>query len=111
MKYPRFSRTQRMRQSLRQYGSLVLGVGGRLADSARSRLLRLDGVRRRSGAVGRTQVKDDPMAGAWIVEMVIATLVLMLIAKVADMPFTGYWAVIPLVVGGLIVTALHACRK
>ena len=51
------------------------------------------------------------MAGAWIVEMVIATLVLMLIAKVADMPFTGYWAVIPLVVGGLIVTALHACRK
>jgi hypothetical protein len=111
MKYPRFSRTPRMRQSLRQYGSLVLGVGGQLVDSARSRLLRPGGVPRRSGADGRSQVKDDPMAGAWIVEMVIAALVLMLIAKVAGMPFTGYSAVIPLVVGGLIVTALHARGK
>jgi hypothetical protein len=56
-------------------------------------------------------VKDDPMAGAWIVEVVIAALVLLLIAKVAGMPFTGYSVVISLVGGGVIVTALHIHRK
>jgi hypothetical protein len=56
-------------------------------------------------------MKDDPMAGAWIVEVVIAALVLLLIAKVAGMPFTGYSVVISLVGGGVIVTALHIHRK
>jgi hypothetical protein len=107
MKYPRFSLTPRMRQ----YGSLVSGVAGRLVDSALSRLLRPGGVRRRSGADGRTQVKDDPMAGAWIVEMVIAALFLLLIAKVAGVPFTGYSVVISLAVGGGLVAAVHTHWK
>ena len=51
------------------------------------------------------------MAGAWIVEIVIAALVLLLIAMVAGVPFTGYSVVISLVVGGVIVTALHIHRK
>jgi hypothetical protein len=56
-------------------------------------------------------MKDDPMAGAWIVELVIAALILLLIAKVAGMPFTGYSVVISLAVGGVVVTALHTHRK
>ena len=56
-------------------------------------------------------MKDDPMAGAWIVEMVIAALFLLLIAKVAGMPLTGYSVVISLVIGGGGVTALHIHRK
>ena len=51
------------------------------------------------------------MAGAWIVEMVIAALILLLIAKVVGVPFTGYSVVISLFVGGIVVTALHAHRK
>jgi hypothetical protein len=111
MKYPRFSLTPRTSQSLRQYGGLVSGVGGRLVDSARSRLLRPGGVCRGADADGRTQMKDDPMAGAWIVEIVIAALVLLLIAMVAGVPFTGYSVVISLAVGGAIVAALHIHRK
>jgi hypothetical protein len=56
-------------------------------------------------------MKDDPMAGVWIVEMVIAALILLLITKVAGVPFSGYSAAISLAVGGLVVTALHAHRK
>ena len=56
-------------------------------------------------------MKDDPMAGVWIVEMVIAALILLLIAKVAGVPFTGYSAAVSLVVGGVIVTILHIHRK
>ena len=56
-------------------------------------------------------MKDDPMAGAWIVEMVIAALFLLLIAEVAGMPFTVYSVVISLIVGGVIVTAVHIHRK
>jgi hypothetical protein len=56
-------------------------------------------------------MKDDPMAGAWIVEMVIAALILLLIAKVAGVPLTGYSVAISLALGGVVVTALHAHRK
>jgi hypothetical protein len=56
-------------------------------------------------------MKDDPMAGAWIVEMVIAALALLLVAKVVGVPFTGYSVAIALAVGGLVVTALHTHRK
>jgi hypothetical protein len=56
-------------------------------------------------------MKDDPLAGAWIVEMVIAALILMLIAKVAGLPLTDYSVAISLAVGGLVVTVLHAYRK
>jgi hypothetical protein len=56
-------------------------------------------------------MKDDPMAGAWIVEMVIAALILLLIAKVAGVPFTGYSVAASLAVGGVVVTVLHTHRK
>jgi hypothetical protein len=56
-------------------------------------------------------MKDDPMAGAWIVEMFIAALILLLIAKVAGVPFTSYSAAISLVVGGIVVTVLHVNYK
>jgi hypothetical protein len=56
-------------------------------------------------------MKDDPMAGAWIVELVIAALILLLVAKVAGLPLTGYSAAISLAVGGFVVTVLHAYRK
>ena len=56
-------------------------------------------------------MKDDPMAGAWIVEMVIAALILLLIAKVVGVPFTGYSVAVSLVVGGVVVMALHVHRK
>jgi len=51
------------------------------------------------------------MAGAWIVEMVIAALAILLIAKVAGVPLTGYSAAFSLVIGGVLVTALHVHRK
>ncbi len=51
------------------------------------------------------------MGGAWIVEMAIAALILLLIAKVAGVPFTGYSLAASLAVGGIVVTALHARRK
>ncbi len=92
-------------------GGLVAGVGGRLVDSARSRFVRPSGVRRRSGGEGRTRVRDDPMAGAWIVEIAIAALVLLLVAEVAGVPLTGYLVVISLIIGWVIVTVLHIPRK
>lgn len=51
------------------------------------------------------------MVGAWIVEMVIVALALLLLAEVVGVPFSGYSAAIALVVGGLVVTALYAHRK
>jgi hypothetical protein len=56
-------------------------------------------------------MKDDPMAGAWIVEMVIAALILLLIAKVVGVPLTGYSAAVSLALGGVVVTVLHVNRK
>ncbi len=51
------------------------------------------------------------MAGAWIVEMVIAALILLLIAKVVGVPFSVYSVAIALVVGALVVTALRTHQK
>jgi hypothetical protein len=56
-------------------------------------------------------MKDDPMAGAWVVELVIAALALLLVANVVGVPFTGYSVAIALAVGGLVVMALHTHRK
>jgi hypothetical protein len=51
------------------------------------------------------------MAGAWIVEIAIAALVLLLVAEVAGVPLTGYLVVISLIIGWVIVTVLHIPRK
>jgi hypothetical protein len=56
-------------------------------------------------------MKGDLMAGARIVEVVIAALALLLIAEVAGVPFTGYSVAIALAVGALAVTALHTRRR
>jgi hypothetical protein len=56
-------------------------------------------------------MKDDPMTGAWIVEVAIAALAFLLIARVLGVPVTGYSAAISLAISGVVVIVIHVHWK
>jgi hypothetical protein len=56
-------------------------------------------------------MKDEPLAGAWLVEMIIAALALLLLGRVLGFPVTVYSAVISLAISGVVIMLCHLIRK